>query len=92
MKPNCDGSMMGGGNMEAFDKLPEALRQALASSDHNWSARQVKRLRSAKTVKQAFGHMFDFSSARGAIEAILTRDVLKHRRDASDGLVCPDQR
>ena len=25
------------------------------------------------TIKQAFGHMFDFSSARGAIEAIRTR-------------------
>ena len=29
MKPNCDGSMMGGGNMEAFDKLPRPCAKLL---------------------------------------------------------------
>lgn len=28
-------------SMEAFDRLPKAVRQALAESDHNWSAYQA---------------------------------------------------
>jgi hypothetical protein len=48
MDTNCrmrGHALRGGGlkltNMDAFDRLPKALREALANSDHNWSAYQA---------------------------------------------------
>jgi Family of unknown function (DUF6525) len=46
MSSNTDGTTYRAGlasNMSAFDQLPKLLRQALAQSDHNWSARQILR-------------------------------------------------
>lgn len=76
-------------NMAAYDRLPKLARQALAASDHNWSAKQVEKLHKGRKVVAAYGHDFDFCKASGIAEAIATQDALKHLRDAEAGIVAP---
>jgi hypothetical protein len=40
-------------NMEAFDKLPKSLREALRESAFNWSAASIRRQMRTKKVKAA---------------------------------------
>lgn len=68
-------------NMAAFDKLPRALRQALAESDHNWSAACLLRARRAK--HPAVHKLAD------AAAFIKTQDAAKHAADAAAGRVAP---
>jgi hypothetical protein len=66
-------------NMEAFDRLPKALREALRNADHNWAGAQCLGLvRKHKTA--------------GVIAILKTQDKAKHERDAAQGLICPGQR
>lgn len=70
--------------MEAFDRLPKALRQALAHSEHNWSANQcLIELRKPKAKRRA-----EFASTEKAVAFISAQDARKHVRDAEAGLVC----
>lgn len=79
-------------NMGAFDKLPKALRQALANSDHNWSAHMVRECRRKKRVVTHNGYRFSFETTADAVQALRYQDEMKHRKDAADGWVCPGQR
>jgi hypothetical protein len=72
-------------NMEAFDKLPRVLRQALANSDHNWSAAQaLAELRKPKAKRRA-----QCASASIFAAEITAMDARKHARDAQEGIVAP---
>jgi hypothetical protein len=72
-------------NMAAFDRLPKAVRQALANSDHNWSARQalveLKRPRKRRKAQ--------CMNATALAEFIRQSDKAKHERDAAAGIVAP---
>lgn len=81
------------GDMELFDKLPKALRVALADSDHNWSAGHVTQLRRAKTRRiLPCGTKVSFATTAEAVTAIKASDISQHTRDADAGLVCGGQR
>jgi hypothetical protein len=73
------------GRMSQFDKLPKALRVALANADHNWSGEQLLKARRSKRYEQV-------RTIPDAIAFIKQQDARKHREDAERGLVCPDQR
>ncbi len=78
----------GGDNMGAFDKLPKALRQALASADHNWSAGQLfTEYRKPRAKRRPM-----LRDAATAAAFIKQQDAEKHARDAERGMVCPGQR
>lgn len=84
---NNDGTtpVYAGDNMGAFDKLPKAVRVALANADHNWSGAQVlKEMRKRKNKR--------VPNAAGFADFIREHDANKHKRDADAGLVCPGQR
>src|SRR5262245_32380841 len=73
-------------NMDAFDQLPKALREALANSDHNWSASQaLSALRKPKAKR--IGRPYENAQTLAAY--ITTKDKAKHDADAAAGLVCP---
>lgn len=72
------------GSMSDFDKLPKALRAALANADHNWSGEQLYRARKRKhpqvrTIPQALAFL-------------KAADVKKHNEDAAAGLIMGGQR
>jgi hypothetical protein len=75
-------------NMDAFDKLPAIVRAALAMSDTNWSAAQLrKELRRAKADRKP-----QVQDAKTAAAFIRQQDAAKHRSDADLGIVCGGQR
>ena len=74
------------GSMSAFDRLPKALRRALAESDHNWNGEQLYRARKTKRYGDKIG------TIKQAIEFIRAQDARKHNQDAAAGLVCGGQR
>jgi TRAP-type mannitol/chloroaromatic compound transport system substrate-binding protein len=77
-------------NMEAFDRLPKAIRQALANSDHNWSGAQMLHTYRAKRPKLYAGKVIKGVAA--VVDVIAQGDKHKHEADAARGLVCPGQR
>lgn len=74
------------GRMDIFDKLPKALRVALANSDHNWSGEQLYRARRKKLYQDKIG------TIPQAIAFIREQDIKKHRADAEEGIICGNQR
>ena len=72
------------GRMSEFDKLPKALRQALANADHNYSGEQIHRERRKRGAKAL--------SIAKVIELIAANDKRQHDKDAELGLVCGGQR
>lgn len=71
-------------SMSDFDKLPRAMRVALANADHNWSGSQLYR-----AYKRRHGAV---RTSALAVEFIKQQDAAAHREDAAAGLVCPGQR
>lgn len=72
-------------NMDAFDKLPKVMREALANSHHNWSAAQARaELRKPKAKRRA-----QCANAARFASEIAAMDARKHVRDAQDGIVAP---
>lgn len=71
-------------NMDAYDRLPKALREALQNSDHNWSAAQVRR----ETCKRKANRKPQLATTAAAVAFIRQQDNAKHRIDAMAGLVC----
>lgn len=67
-------------NMRAFDRLPKAIRHALAYSDQNWSAGSIQRERRRKNPK--------VKDIKDAVAFIAERDRIINTRDAARGLVC----
>ena len=72
------------GRMSEFDKLPKALRVALANADHNYSGEQIHRERRKQGAKA-------LSIAR-VIELITMNDKRQHDKDAALGIVMGGQR
>lgn len=71
--------------MADFDRLPRAVRAALAASDHNWAATVVlKELRARKNRR--------ILNARHAVKLIVEWDRWKHRQDAGMGMLPSGQR
>jgi hypothetical protein len=71
-------------NMDAYDRLPRELRQALQDSDQNWSAKQCYvELRRPKAKRRA-----QFATLDTAVSFIRQQDNAKHAADAAAGLVC----
>jgi hypothetical protein len=84
---NCGGDdNVTSGSMRAFDRLPKAIRQALANADHNWSGQQLYKARRAKKNQDRIGTVAQTAAF------IREVDADKHRKDAAVGLVCPGQR
>jgi hypothetical protein len=74
------------GNMDAFDRLPKAVREALRNSDHNWSAAQcLSELRKPKARRR-------IADAQALVAFVTEQDRKAHERGAAAGLVCPGQR
>ena len=73
-------------SMAAFDRLPKALRRALADADHNWSGEQLYKARRAKR------HQDQIGTITQAVAFIRAQDARKHNADADAGLVCGGQR
>jgi hypothetical protein len=65
-------------NMEAFDLLPKAAREALRNSDHNWSAAQLLHHMRRRDPR--------VRTAKDAAEYIRSSDVTKHVKDVAAGL------
>lgn len=74
------------GDMDSYDRLPKAVRQALANSDHNWSGSQVYYERHRRVRKP------QMRNAKAIVEFIKLADIKKHNQDAEAGLVCGGQR
>lgn len=72
-------------NMEAFDLLPKAVRQALANSDHNWSAAQLYFEHKRRKRPEC-------RTAAACVAFLTDQDKRKHEADADRGLVCGGQR
>jgi hypothetical protein len=70
--------------MDDFDKLPKALRAALANADHNWSGEQLYRARKRKHPKVRTIPM--------ALAFLKEQDARKHNADAAEGLIMAGQR
>ena len=68
--------------MEAFDRLPKAVREVLRNSDHNWSAAQLYR-------EYKRGKRPEVKTAAACVAFIKSQDAKKHREDAEKGLVAP---
>jgi len=68
-------------NMRAFDKLPKLARQALCSSDHNWSAAQCLKMYRKRDARM--------KSATAIAATIKEHDKRQHEKDVRAGLVCP---
>lgn len=85
-RPNFTGS----GNarlssMDAFDKLPKALRHALYYSDHNWSGEQLYREFKRRNPK--------VRTVALALDFLKREDARKHREDAGEFTgIMPGQR
>ena len=74
--------------MSEFDKLPKALREALANADHNWSGEQLNRVRR----NRRHPHNHKVRTIPDAVAFIKQQDAAKHRADADAGLIMPGQR
>jgi hypothetical protein len=74
--------------MSEFDKLPKAIRVALATADHNWSGEQLNRVR--RNRKHPHNHKV--RTIADAVAFIKQQDAAKHRADADAGLIMPGQR
>jgi hypothetical protein len=61
-------------NMSAFDKLPRALREALANADHNWSAAQLYRERRKPKAKR---HA-QLATNESTLAFLIEQDARKH--------------
>jgi hypothetical protein len=75
-------------SMDEFDKLPKALRAALANADHNWSGEQLQRVRR----KRSHPHHHKVATIALAIAFIRSQDRDKHASDANAGLIMGGQR
>jgi hypothetical protein len=71
-------------NMDAYDRLPRALRQVLQDSDHNWSAKQL-RLESCRPKAKRKPQV---ATTAAAVAFIRQQDNARHMADAAAGLVC----
>jgi hypothetical protein len=72
-------------NMDAFDRLPKAVREALRNADHNWSAAQVYHEHKRRKVPA-------MRTAASIAAFIREQDAAKHHTDAERGLVMGGQR
>lgn len=79
---------MSPGSMAAFDKLPKALRVALANADHNWSGEQLNSVRR----RRSHPHHYRVATIPLAVAFLKSQDVKKHNADAAAGLVMGGQR
>lgn len=70
-------------NMDMFDKLPKAAREALRYADHNWNGEQLYRAWK--------GRRHGLRTAADCVLAIRAQDVKTHLADATSGLVCGGQ-
>jgi hypothetical protein len=74
--------------MSDYDKLPRAVRAALADADHNWSGTQALReMRKPKAKRRA-----QCMNAAAMVATIREADAKQHRQDAERGIVCGGQR
>lgn len=74
--------------MEYFDCLPAAMREALRNSDHNWPAEQwYREIEELDARRRAV-----IATKAAAAAFIRDNDTAQHRRDAERGIVCPGQR
>jgi hypothetical protein len=76
------------GAMSEFDKLPKALRVALANADHNWSGEQLHRVRR----KRSHPHNYKVRTIPLALAFLKEQDARKHNADADAGLILGGQR
>jgi hypothetical protein len=72
------------GSMEAFDRLPKALRSALANADHNWSGEQLLRARRRKHPS--------VRTISDTLAFLKAQDKRMHEELAAQGLIPADQR
>jgi hypothetical protein len=75
-------------NMNAFDQLPRAMREALANADHNWSARHCL----TELRKPFYRRRSEFRNAQAGVEFIKMQDKAKHMHDAANGEILEGQR
>ena len=76
------------GSMSEYDKLPKALRVALANADHNWSGEQLQHVRR----KRSHPYHYKVATIPLALAFLQSQDKEKHERDAAEGLVMGGQR
>lgn len=76
------------GCMFEFDKLPKALRVALANADHNWNGEQLQAVRR----KRSHPHHHKVNTIPKALAFLQESDKRKHDQDATEGLIMPGQR
>lgn len=88
MRNNASNADITSGCMLQFDKLPKALRQALASADRNWSGEQLNRVRRSKR----HAHHYKVATIPLAVAFIASQDKTRHDADAAAGLICGGQR
>jgi hypothetical protein len=74
--------------MFEFDKLPKALRAALAKADHNWNGEQLQAVRR----KRSHPAHHKVNTIPKAIEFLQASDKAKHDQDAAAGLIMGGQR
>lgn len=76
------------GSMHEFDKLPKALRVALANADHNWNGEQLQAVRR----KRSHPHHLKVNTIAKAMAFLQASDKAKHDADAAAGMIMPGQR
>lgn len=84
---NFAGPNVTSGSMAVFDKLPKAVRAALADADHNWSGEQLYTAWKRRKVP-------GLRNSADMIRAIRINDAKLHARNTADFYfgVMPGQR
>ncbi len=84
---NHSGASLTSGCMKTFDKLPKAVREALASADHNWSGEQLYTAWKRRRVP-------GMRNSADMIRVIRVNDAKLHARNTADEYfgVMPGQR
>lgn len=83
---NTSGVGLTSGSMAVFDKLPKAVRKALAEADHNWSGEQLYTAWKRRKVP-------GLRNSEDMIRAIRINDAKVHARTATETSgIMPGQR